>query len=398
MGGARVGTNFKNKNIDYACIGYSEISLANLAQYIDGKTPLMSSYKNLFGVTIIDDRTASTYDFANEDMEWLPTDIVNHQCLPIEIGRGCIFKCKFCAYPLNGKKKLDFIKRSDLLQHELQTNFDRYGITTYQIVDDTFNDNETKLDMILQSIRQLTFKPKFWAYTRLDLLHLKPHTIDQLYEIGMRAFYFGIETTHPAAGKVIGKGFDFEKLNSTIKHIRNTYPDVTMHGSFIIGLPHESIEHVTGTFERLCSQDIPLHSWRFSPLMLKDKDATTFESEFSLNHEKYGYTKIANINENKSSIVSVNPGTTINWKNQFMTWDTAVELSNLFTSKSVSIEDYKLEGTLIFPLADMGMNLDILIETPKKSFDFNYVEHTVRPKFVQTYKTKLMQLISDSVV
>jgi radical SAM superfamily enzyme YgiQ (UPF0313 family) len=28
--------------------------------------------------------------------------------LPIEIARGCIFKCKFCSYPLNGKQNLDF--------------------------------------------------------------------------------------------------------------------------------------------------------------------------------------------------------------------------------------------------------------------------------------------------
>ena len=214
VGGTRVGTNFANRNIDYACVGYSESSIVDLAVHLDKKTALSKSYKSIFGVTVIDDRTAPNYDFANEDMIWLPTDVVNHQCLPIEIGRGCIFKCKFCSYPLNGKKKLDFIKHPDLLRQELQSNFDKFGISTYQIVDDTFNDNETKLEMILEAIEQLTFKPKFWAYTRLDLMHLKPHTVDQLYKIGLRAFFFGIETTHPLAGKIVGKGFDFEKWHT----------------------------------------------------------------------------------------------------------------------------------------------------------------------------------------
>jgi radical SAM superfamily enzyme YgiQ (UPF0313 family) len=393
VGGTWVWTNFKNRNIDYACIGYSECSIVNLAQHLDKKTPLLKSYKSLLGVTIIDDRTAPEYDFANEDMVWLETDVVNHQCLPIEIGRGCIFKCKFCAFPLNGKKKLDFIKQPNLLQQELQSNFDKYGITTYQIVDDTFNDHELKLEMILESVRKLTFKPKFWAYIRLDLLHLKPHTIDQLYEIGLRAFFFGIETTHPLAGKAIGKGFDFEKLNETIKYIRTTYPDITMQGSFIIGLPHESIEHVVSTFNRLCSQDIPLHNWRFNPLTIKEPGAT-FDSELSLDHKKYGYKKIDNVSDNHSKVVFINGETTVNWENEHMDWNKAVDLSNSFTSKSFKLEEFKLEGTQVFILASLGLNLDVLASTPKQFIDVDYINKVVRPNFIKNYKSQLIQMIT----
>jgi len=395
VGGFLVRTNFKNRNIDYACIGYSERSIVNLAQHLDKKTPLLKSYKSLLGVTIIDDRTAPEYDFANEDMEWLETDVVNHRCLPIEIGRGCIFKCKFCGFPLNGKKKLDFIKQPTLLQQELQSNFDKYGITTYQIVDDTFNDNETKLEMILESIRKLTFKPKFWAYIRLDLLHLKPHTIDQLYEIGLRAFFFGIETTHPLAGKAIGKGFDFDKLNETIKYIRTTYPDITMQGSFIIGLPHESIEHVVSTFNRLRSQDIPLHSWRFNPLIIKNPGVDdAFDSEISLNHEKYGYKKIDNVDENRSNVLFLNVNTTVNWENEHMNWDKAVQLSNSFSKASSKLAEVRLPGTAIFALATLGLNLDMLISTPSQSVDFDYIQKVARPNFIKEYKSRLNQLIT----
>jgi hypothetical protein len=94
---------------------------------------------------------------------------------------------------MNGKKNLDFVKDVELLRKELQDTYDKFGVSTYSIVDDTFNDNEYKLDLILEAVKQLTFKPIFWAYTRLDLLETKKQ-IEKLYEIGVRGYYFGIET------------------------------------------------------------------------------------------------------------------------------------------------------------------------------------------------------------
>ncbi len=393
-GGSRVSTHFSNRNVDYVCIGYSEISIVNLARHLKGLGSLEKSYKNIFGVVVIDDRTASEYDFSNEDMEWLPIDIVNHKTLPIEIGRGCIFKCKFCAFPLNGKKKLDFVKQADILKRELELNYYRYGITTYQIVDDTFNDHELKMQMIHDVVKSLSFKPRFWAYTRLDLLHLKPHTIGQLYDIGMRAFFFGIETTHQAAGKIVGKGYDFDKMNESIKFIRKTYQDVTMHGSFIIGLPHEDIDHVKSTFDRLCSQEIPLHTWRFGALNLQDQTSLSFESEFNLNYEKYGYTKIENIKKNRS-LGWVRGTSTINWQNQYMDYETAVTLSNFIIEESAKKEEYKLQGTFTFPAANLGFDPTMLVNVAHRDFDYNQVETQLRPSFIKKYKTELIKLLCN---
>jgi radical SAM superfamily enzyme YgiQ (UPF0313 family) len=52
-------------------------------------------------------------------MSWLPTDVVNQQVLPLEVARGCIFRCKFCAYPMNGKQQLDFVRSESQLMYEL---------------------------------------------------------------------------------------------------------------------------------------------------------------------------------------------------------------------------------------------------------------------------------------
>jgi radical SAM superfamily enzyme YgiQ (UPF0313 family) len=208
---------------------------------------------------------------------------------------------------LTGKKKFDFIKNSDLLSQELLDNWEKYQVSDYYVLDDTFNDNEYKLNLLLTAVKKLPFRPNFWSYTRLDLLTTRNH-VDLLYEIGLRSMYFGIETLNPTTAKIIGKGFDRERQIDTVRYIRDRYPDIRMHGSFIIGLPQESIESVTDTFNRCFDQDIPLHTYRFHQLIIKRPQYKSWSSEIERDFEKFGYLDLS---ENKQSKF-------VNWKNKFM--------------------------------------------------------------------------------
>ena len=234
VGGTKAHANINDRNIDYSIIGYGEVSTLALANHLKSKTPIPNSYKNLHGVTIVDNRTNEGFDFVNSRFEWQDLDVGNAKVLPLEIARGCIFKCKFCSYPLNGKQNLDFIRHSDILYEEIQSSYDKFGVSNFYILDDTFNDSTYKLDILHDTINRLTFQPKFWAYTRLDLIAQNNGLIDKLYDIGLRGIYFGIETLHKRTGLIIGKGFDRAKQINTIKQIRERYGNqVTMHGSFI---------------------------------------------------------------------------------------------------------------------------------------------------------------------
>jgi radical SAM superfamily enzyme YgiQ (UPF0313 family) len=386
VGGVKVSLQYANKNIDYVCVGYSEISIVNLADHISKNVQLEKSFKNANGVIIIDDREAKRYDFANEDMVWLPTDIVNHKTLPIEIGRGCIFKCKFCSFPLMGKKNLDHIKNSNILYRELKYNYDNYGVTNYMLGDDTFNDHPDKLSMILDAVTKLDFQPKFWGYHRLDLLCTRPETIPILYDIGVRAMYFGIETLHPEAGRAIGKAYDRSKQIKMIEHIRSTYDDITLHGSFIIGLPGESKESILQTHKQLLNQTIPLNSWRYNGLLIAEPDSASFDSEFTKDYAKFGY-------ENTGTLLSI----WINWRNEYMDAVAAHEMANQLNAESAASDVFYLEGNMSMPLTTMGLDFNNLRKTLKRNFDYNNVEHNVRPKFISEYKQQLLNLIKKEI-
>jgi radical SAM superfamily enzyme YgiQ (UPF0313 family) len=385
-GGTRAHANINDKNIDYSIIGYGEVSSLALANHLKSNTSIPNSYKNLYGVTIVDNRTNEGFDFVNSRFEWQDLDVGPARVLPIEISRGCIFKCKFCSYPLNGKQNLDFIRHTDILYEELQSSYDKYKIENFYILDDTFNDNEYKLDVLHQAIKRLTFQPKFWAYTRLDLIAQNNGLIDKLYDIGLRGIYFGIETLNKRTGLIVGKGFDRAKQISTIKQIRERYGNqVMMHGSFILGLPEEDISSMRQTFNQLMDESIPLHTFIFHGLRLSKNESVPFNSELGKNFKDYGYTEI-NIDVNSP---------TVNWSNDHLDHSTATGLANEFNGIAQNSNRLYIPGQLGFSLKNLGYTDDYISNTKYK--DLDWPEITVRKDlYIAKYKETLNDKLSQS--
>lgn len=389
-GGARVHPEINNRNIDYVCIGYSEISVVNLMNHVVKKTPLEKSYRNIWGITVIDDRKADAYDFVNGRMQWLPFDVVNHHTLPLEVARGCVFRCKFCSFPLNGKKKLDFVRCLDVLEQELEENYSRYGITNYQIVDDTFNDHAEKLQDLSDMVSGLSFRPAFWAYHRLDLIGAHPQTLPLLHRIGVRGMFFGIETFDPVAAKIIGKGQDPQRQIATINLIRKEYPDISMMGNFIIGLPQESVASIRDSHARIVNQEIPLHHWGFMSLRLKSVSSMAFASDFELNLAKYGY-----VDQTPEQKID---DRFINWKSQQMTFLQARELESELQSATYQSDNLYVENQFAFRISSMGhpkYTLESILGTKQKDLNFAHIEKQVRPAFVYRYKKRLFDMIAQ---
>ena len=303
-GGRAVMGHFNSEDLPYVSSGpyidcyiegYADTSVVKWTKYLEGKNPFIQLKKNLDGSSRIDDdHKASTFDYNNHKFTWDDRDLVNRgEALPMEIARGCIFKCNFCAYPLNGRKKLDYLKDPAIILDQLEENYDRFGTTKYWFLDDTFNDSPEKLEILYNQVfSKLKFKLNFNAYMRLDLMNAHPHTIDLLHASGVGGFSLGIESLNYESNKSIGKGISRDKIISTLQKIKDTCTNAYVDAQFIMGLPHDTEASIRSWVTEVLTPEFPLTQAKVHPLSLTSFKVVQniWTSDFEKYPEKYGYT------------------------------------------------------------------------------------------------------------
>lgn len=302
------------ESIDYFVVGMGEHPALHITEHLKNGTPLNHNKEYGDYPYVIDyDQKGALFDFRNERVNYVPEDFWNPEDgMGIEFGRGCIFKCKFCAYPLIGKKKGDnsFLRDKECIKAELQQNYDLYGTTKYVIIDDTFNEQTVKLRVIAEAIEELNLPEKlqFSSFIRIDLIAAFPEQLELLKRINVCAWFLGVESLNYESAKTIGKGCPKEKVFATIEKAKAAFDgSLSVYGSFIAGLPHDNRETMdVWTSELLERRDL-FDAWSFSPLELGTA------SELSKRSDYFGYTIDRQSNmENK-------------WYNEHWTSDEVVE-------------------------------------------------------------------------
>ncbi len=378
IGGPKAEDLEGNRHFDYIVTGYADNSIVNLSNHLLNGEPLKHSYKSVYGPIVITDSLAKDYDFIADKMEFCEDDcILPGETLAIEISRGCIFRCKFCAFPLNGKKKNDHIKYENILREEFIENWKKYNVTRYFFSDDTFNDSPDKIEMIYRISKSLPFKLEFWAYIRLDLLTAKPYTIDLLIESGLISMFCGIETLNEKTASIIGKGGNRERQLETLRYIQTKWPNqVSIHASFILGLPQEDIHSMTETIETAFSSDCPFDSFRFFPLGIRDSKTNNFNSDFDLNYKDYGYRF-------KAYTGASNKG--IDWVSDLTSFEEMKNLRDRINKRFNQHDRHILSGQASIIMMGYGMKMEEIHKKVMKDIDWGKVLN-LREARIQEYK------------
>ncbi len=216
-------------------------------------------------------------------------NITASEVLPIELSRGCQFKCRFCRFAELGKKKNTYIRRYDLIEQELLSNYERFGVTRYMVMDDTANESIEKLEALADIAQRLPFKLEWVGYVRLDLIGNRPDTAELLVESGLRACYFGIESFHPKASMIVGKGWNGKHGKEFLLKLKDQWGDrVVFEVGLIAGLRGETAEDLDAT-QQWCI-DNEIYSWRWTPLSISRQPEQLWKSEFDIEYAKYGYS------------------------------------------------------------------------------------------------------------
>ena len=206
-GGPATYSKLARKVFDILVSGFADKAILSI---VDGT----AKGKLVNGQLIIDSNVDYEYtDFHNSKTIFTKQDCMFHgEALPIEIARGCKFRCSYCFYPGNGKgNTYKHLKDKTVLRDELIYNYENFGVQVYDIMDDLLNDSPEKCEYIHDVFTNLPFKVYFGSYARSDLLISHLHTLPLLEESGAVGLQFGIETLHKKAGSAIGKGMAKEK-------------------------------------------------------------------------------------------------------------------------------------------------------------------------------------------
>lgn len=289
MGGAKIDNYTDLKVVDNFFVGLSETQICDYLESLKGK-------KRLWPTFIEHDSTAqgSGWDFKFSKTSYIEEDLLkNGEYVSVEFARGCRFKCNFCAYPLIGRKDVsNYLKDSETLYSEFMENYEKWGITSYRVADDTLNDSVEKLQYLLDVVKRLPFKPNFRAFIRLDVITVQPEQIEILKELGLISSWIGIDSMHPVASKAIGKGMEMERKKETLYKLKESWGNsIYIDCGYIVGLPGEDSNFIRELVNWVIQKDSPIDRIALPPFFLNALDILPHypKSDMDRNYKKYGY-------------------------------------------------------------------------------------------------------------
>jgi len=269
--------------------------------------------------------------------EYQPRDFLKpNEWISIEFARGCIFECKFCSFPILNVKT-DHSRDAEDYELQLRTLYDNYGITHYNIVDETLNDSTVKLRKMADVHDKLNFNTYASGFIRADLLVSKSRTEDRelIARIGLFGQFYGLETTNRETGKAIGKGMDPDILLPALLEARDYFKKRGPYRgqcSMIIGLPYETKQSLTKTVKWF------IDNWQgdavnFVPLLLLQNNENYDKTSYlSRNKEKYGYREssqpLKSLTVKSNEDYEAQAVTGFNWENDHFNFNSAIEMSN----------------------------------------------------------------------
>lgn len=352
MGGANA-VRCDNPLIEVFVGGYADNAVVALANHLRHGTDL-KTMKLPDGSVFVDSQVHYPVSTFKHGIQFEENDFVDeNDPISIEVARGCVFKCAYCAFPLNGKKRNDYIRPYDQIRDEVMRNYDMFGTTTYLFVDDTYNDAIDKIEGMANMIAKLPFKMRWSSYARLDIMTTERNREMPVLmkESGAQSINFGIETLHYEAGKKIGKGMQPEKTIEALHWVKSIWgDDIQTHANFIVGLPGEPVESVYRTHELLMQPDFPVHAFYWNAFLISPPvrfPTKAFTSRIDDNAKGFGYIHQENPEQtNRFSTY---------WKNEHMDYPEASRIEREFNENDETLKRVLSCGTR-YPNYKMIMN------------------------------------------
>jgi radical SAM superfamily enzyme YgiQ (UPF0313 family) len=201
------------------------------------------------------------------DLDTLPlpffdayADVSQWPSLPLEIGRGCPFSCRFCS--TSGFFRRSFrLKSRDHVIGQMNFLSQRYGARAFDLIHDMFTADRRRVAEFCHSLQALGSPYKWCCSARTDWVDAALLTL--MRDAGCSGVFFGIETGSPRLQRVVRKDLDLDRARSVLRECDRLGLNTT--ASLIVGYPGETARDLQATLSffartvRLDQADAQLH-------------------------------------------------------------------------------------------------------------------------------------------
>jgi hopanoid biosynthesis associated radical SAM protein HpnJ len=170
-----------------------------------------------------------------------------HPYVSFYTGRGCPAKCTFCLWPQTIGGHSYRTKSPEVVGRDLEEAKAIFGdkVREYMFDDDTFTIDRHRAIAISKHMKRLKLTWSCNARANLDY-----DTLKQLRDNGLRLLLVGFESGNQEILNNIKKGIKLEGARQFMKNCRDL--GITVHGTFIIGLPIETRQTIQETIRFAC--------------------------------------------------------------------------------------------------------------------------------------------------
>lgn len=168
--------------------------------------------------------------------------------------RGCPLSCAYCQKLFGRTWRTRSPAR---LVDELEYVVSRFGVTTFEILDDLFGLDIARLEEICRLIRDRRLDIELWFSTNgLRPDHLDRHKLDLLREAGTQMIMFPIDSGSPRIQHLMERDLDLGRARAMISHADSL--DILCGGFFMLGFPTETREEMMQTVDVAVNSDLHL--------------------------------------------------------------------------------------------------------------------------------------------
>ncbi|MFI3155422.1 MAG: radical SAM protein [Methylococcaceae bacterium] len=163
---------------------------------------------------------------------------------------GCPFSCSFCSVNVVYGKRGTRFRSAKHVVGEIKFLVDSYGIRDFEIVDDLFTVNPTRVAEFCDEVigQGLGDKINIWCFGRTDTVSDK--LCNHMKRAGINWVFMGIESGSDHVLDTVGKKQTLQKIHKASEVLRRT--GIHFGGNFIFGLPEDTRESMQMTIDLAC--------------------------------------------------------------------------------------------------------------------------------------------------